>query len=296
MHMQPRLIALILRALAGAAIAAAMMTAAHAQSTGGTLGKIKASGTLTLGYRVNATPFSFTEEGKKEPVGYSVDLCETVAAGIRRDLKLPDLKINWVPVTVGDRIKMVLDGKVDLECGSTTNTLSRRANVDFSLPTFIDGGSYIAKAASRLESIKDLDGKRVGMIAGTSTEKAFAAAATRAFVKPEIVFVKDHDGGFQGVRDGKLDAYASDRMILFGLAVKANVDLKEYFLAVDLFSYEPYGLMMRRDADFRLAVDRQLARLYRSGEIVKLFGNWFGALGEPPDLLKAMFILNSYPE
>lgn len=296
MHTESRSIALILRVLAGAAIAAALVTTAHAQSKGGTLGKIKASGTISLGYRENATPFSFTEAGKKEPVGYAVDLCRAVAAGIRRDLKLSDLEINWVPVTVGSRIKMVVDGKVDLECGSTTNTLSRRATVDFSLPTFIDGGSYIAKVSSRLENIKDLDGKRVGMVAGTSTEKAFAAAMSQAFAKPEIVFVKDHDEGFRAVRDGKVDAYASDRMILFGLAVTANVDLKEYFLAADLFSYEPYGLMMRRDPDFRLAVDRELARVYRSGEIVKLFGNWFGALGEPPDLIKAMFILNSYPE
>ncbi|MCG6875704.1 MAG: amino acid ABC transporter substrate-binding protein [Betaproteobacteria bacterium] len=288
-------IALLLRVLVGAAIAASMVATANAQSTRGTLDKIKKSGTISLGYRENATPFSFTEPGK-EPIGYSLDLCREVVSGIRRQLKLADLKIKWVPVTIGDRIKMVVDGNVDLECGSTTNTLSRREVVDFSIPTFIDGGSYIAKAASRLESIKDLDGKRVGMIAGSSTEKAFAAAASRAFAKPVIVFVKDHDEGFQGVRDGKLDAYASDRMILFGLAVTANVDLKDYFLSSELFSYEPYGLMMRRDPEFRLAVDRQLARMYRSGEIIKIVGNWFGALGEPPELLKAMYILNSYPE
>ena len=286
---------LLLRLLAGAAIALATAATANAQSTRGTLDKIKASGTISIGYRENATPFSFTEQGN-EPVGFSVDLCREVIAGIRRQLKLPELKIKWVPVTIGDRIKMVVDGKVDLVCGSTTNTLSRREVVDFSLPTFIDGGSYIAKSAAKLESIKDLDGKRVGMIAGSSTEKAFAAAATRDFVKPVIVFVKDHDEGFRGVQDGKLDAYASDRMILFGLAVTAKVDLKDYFLASDLYSYEPYGFVMRRDPDFRLAVDRQLARLYRSGEIVKIVGNWFGRLGEPPDLLKAMYILNGYPE
>jgi len=287
--------ALLLRILAGAVIATAMVATANAQSTRGTLDKIKASGTINIGYRENATPFSFTEAGK-EPIGFSVDLCREVVGGIKRQLKLSDLKINWVPVTIGDRIKMVVDGKVDLVCGSTTNTLSRREVVDFSLPTFIDGGSYIAKASSKLESIKDLDGKRVGMIAGSSTEKAFAAAATRDFVKPVIVFVKDHDEGFRGVQDGKLDAYASDRMILFGLAVTANVDLKDYFLAADLYSYEPYGFMMRRDPEMRLAVDRQLARIYRSGEIVKIVGTWFGRLGEPPELLKAMYILNGYPE
>ncbi len=295
MQFNSRPIGLILRALAAAAVSLTLVTTAHAQSKGGTLDKIKASGTIALGYRENATPFSFTDAGK-EPIGFAVDLCREVVAGIRRDLKLPDLKVRWVPVTVGDRIKMVVDGKVDIECGSTTNTLSRRATVDFSLPTFIDGGSYIAKAASRLENIKNLDGKRVGIIAGTSTEKAFAAVASQAFAKPVMVLVKDHDEGFKGVRDGKLDAYASDRILLFGLAVKANVDLKDYFLAIDLYSYEPYGLMMRRDPDFRLAVDRQLARVYRTGEIIKIFGNWFGALGEPPDLLKAMFILNGYPE
>ena len=284
-----------LRVLVGAALVALSVAAAHAQSKGGTLDKIKASGAITLGYRDNSTPFSFTEGGK-EPIGYSIDLCKEVVAGIRRQLKLDQIKINWVPVTIGDRIKMVVDGQVDLECGSTTNTLSRRALVDFSLPTFIDGGSYIAKAATRVPSIKDLDGKRVGMISGSSTEKAFATAASQAFVKPVIVYVKDHDEGFRAVRDGKVDAYASDRMILFGLAVTAKVEQKDYFLSSELFSFEPYGLMMRRDPDFRLAVDTQLARLYRSGEIIKIVGKWFGGLGEPPNLLKAMYILNAYPE
>ena len=284
-----------LRVLAGAALVALSVAVAHAQSKSGTLDKIKASGTISLGYRDNSTPFSFTEGGH-EPIGYSIDLCREVVAGIRRQLKLDQIKINWVPVTIGDRIKMVVDGKVDLECGSTTNTLSRRAVVDFSLPTFIDGGSYIAKAATRVPSIKDLDGKRVGIIAGSSTEKAFAAAASRDFVKPAIVYVKDHDEGFRAVQDGKIDAYASDRMILFGLAVVAKVDQKDYFLSGELYSFEPYGLMMRRDPDFRLAVDTQLARLYRSGEIIKVVGKWFGGLGEPPELLKAMYILNAYPE
>ena len=155
---------------------------------------------------------------------------------------------------------------------------------------------FLAKAATRVPSIKDLDGKRVGLIAGSSTEKAFAAAASRDFVKPAIVYVKDHDEGFRAVQDGKIDAYASDRMILFGLAVVAKVDQKDYFLSGELYSFEPYGLMMRRDPDFRLAVDTQLARLYRSGEIIKIVGKWFGGLGEPPDLLKAMYILNAYPE
>jgi len=284
-----------LRVLVGAALVALSVAVAHAQSKSGTLDKIKASGIISLGYRDNSTPFSFTESGH-EPIGYSIDLCREVVAGIRRQLKLDEIKINWMPVTIGDRIKMVVDGKVDLECGSTTNTLSRRAVVDFSLPTFIDGGSYIAKAATRVPSIKDLDGKRVGMIAGSSTEKAFAAAASRAFVKPSIVYVKDHDEGLRAVQDGKIDAYASDRMILFGLAVVAKVDQKDYFLSGELYSFEPYGLMMRRDPDFRLAVDTQLARLYRSGEIIKIVGKWFGGLGEPPDLLKAMYILNAYPE
>jgi len=283
-----------LHVVAGAALAA-LVVSAHAQTGRGTLAKIKSSGAITLGYRENSTPFSFVEAGQ-EPIGFSIDLCREVVAGIRRQLKLSDVKINWVPVTIGDRIKMVVDGKVDLECGSTTNTLSRREVVDFSLPTFIDGGSYIAKAAARLASIKDLDGKKVAIIAGSSTEKALASAATRVFVKPELVYVKDHDEGFRAVRDGRVDAYASDRMILFGLVVTAKVDLDDWFLSPELYSYEPYGLMMRRDPEFRLAVDRQLARLYRSGEIIKIVGNWFGALGEPPDLLKAMFILNSYPE
>ncbi len=276
------------------ALMACVCTASFAAEPQGTLKKIRASKTLTLGYSESAVPFSFVGNDNR-PQGYTVDLCKRVAEGIQQQLQLSDLNIKWVKVDVNTRIPAVIKGDVDIECGSTTHTLSRQEKVDFSSMTFVDGGSYISKARAKLGSIKDLAGKRVSVIPGTTTEKVLKGALDAAQVTAEILPVRTHADGFSALRDDKIDAYASDRLILVGLAL-SGIDAASYRLSDEMFSYEPYALMMRRDADFKVAVDRELARLYRSGDILNLYGRWYGPLGEPSTLLKAMYFLNSMPE
>ncbi len=250
--------------------------------------------TITLGYSEAAVPFSFVGSDDR-PQGYSVDLCKRVADGIQQQLGLAELNVKWVKVNVNTRIPAVMKGQVDIECGTTTHTLTREEKVDFSNMTFVDGGSFISKLRSKIANLKDLNGKRISVIPGTTTEKVLRAALDRAEVKAEVIPVRTHAEGISALREDRIDAYASDRTILIGLVLTA-IDVASYGLSDEMFSYEPYALMIRRDADFRLAVNRELARLYRSGDVMTLYARWYGALGEPSTLLKAMYFLNAYPE
>ncbi len=268
---------------------------ASAQELDGTLKKIKASGTLVIGYRASAPPFSFPGPDR-QPVGYSIDLCKHVARTIQKQLRLENLKLNWVPVTAENRIAMVEQGKVDIECGTTTVTLSRQERVDFSLMTFIDGGSLLTKAGTDIRSLAELTDKRIAVIPNTTTEGALAEFLKKEFITAKIVKVKDHLEGLAAVEKGLADCFASDRVILIGLIVTSK-EPKSFVLANLSFSYEPYGLMMRRnDGAFRLAVNRSLAELYRSGDIVPIYERWFGAFGQPSEALQAMYLLNGLPE
>ena len=260
----------------------------------GTLDHIKTSGTLNLGYRESAPPFSFPGPDKR-PVGYSVDLCTHVAGAIQKQLGV-NLKLNWVPLTAENRVDMVAQGKVDIECGTTTASLSRQERVDFSLMTFVDGGGLLTKSDLSLRAMADLAGKRIAVIPGTTTETALTNFLKEEFVTVQLVRVKDHLEGRGAVEKGLAEAFASDRGILIGLVVTAK-DPSSLSIPSILFSYEPYGFMVRRnDAAFRLAVNRALAELYRSGGIVQVYDRWFGALGKPSPALQAMYLLNALPE
>jgi ABC-type amino acid transport substrate-binding protein len=260
----------------------------------GVLKKIKAAKTIALGYSEAAVPFSFINNDSN-PQGYSVDLCKRIVEGLQQQLGLDELKIKWVKVDVNTRIPYVMNGRVDIECGSTTHTLARQEKVDFSSMIFVDGGSYISKTRSKLATVKDLAGRKISVIPGTTTEKVLKAALDQAQVTAEIIPVQTHAEGYSALREDKIDAYASDRIILIGLALN-GIDAPSYRLSDEMFSYEPYALMMRRDADFRLAVNRELARIYGSGDIMNLYARWYGPLGEPSTLLKAMYFLNALPE
>jgi ABC-type amino acid transport substrate-binding protein len=264
----------------------------HQQST---LDKIKATKTINLGYRESSFPFSYLGEDKK-PAGYSVDLCTRIATGIQQQLGLADLAIKWVVVTPENRLEMVANGTVDLECGSTTNTLSRQERVDFSYMTFVDGGSLLVSSNANINRLSDIAGKRVAVGHGTTTEKVMAEALQKAKLTVQMIKVKEHAEGIAALENGSADAYASDRVILIGLAMTSK-DPTKLAISDQYFSYEPYGLMLRRgDPDFRLAVNRVLARLYRSGEIVPIYERWFGSFERTSNLLQAMYLLHSLPE
>jgi ABC-type amino acid transport substrate-binding protein len=264
----------------------------HQQST---LDKIKTTKTINLGYRESSFPFSYVGEDKK-PAGYSIDLCTRIATGIQQQLGLADLAIKWMVVTPENRLEMVANGTIDLECGSTTNTLSRQERVDFSYMTFVDGGSLLVSSNANINRLSDIAGKRVAVVPGTTTEKVMAEALQKAKLSVQMIKVKEHAEGIAALENGSADAYASDRVILIGLAMTSK-DPAKLAISDQYFSYEPYGLMLRRgDPDFRLAVNRVLARLYRSGEIVPIYERWFGSFERTSNLLQAMYLLHSLPE
>ena len=264
------------------------------QQLDGTLKKIKDSSVFSLGYLTSAPPFSFPGPDKR-PVGYSIDLCTRIASRIQKDLNI-NLKPNWVPVTTENRLDMVASGKVDIECGTTTASLSRQERVDFSLMTFVDGGGLLTKKDFSLRAVGELADKRIAVIPGTTTETALTKFLKDEFVTVQTVRVKNHVEGLTAVENGSADAFASDRGILAGLAVTSK-DPSKFALPGILFSYEPYGFMVRRnDANFRLVVNRTLAGLYRSGEILEIYDRWFGAFGKPSQAMQAIYMLNGLPE
>jgi ABC-type amino acid transport substrate-binding protein len=266
-----------------------------AQPLGGTLKKIKDSGTMVIGYRENSRPFSFLGPDGK-PTGYSIDLCQRIATAVQQELGLPTLEIKYVPVTVDTRIQAVANGTVDIECGSTTTTISRQEQVDFTNPTFLDGGGLLVQAGSGITGVGDLGGKRVAVIPGTTTELALKNAIQRSYILVSTVIVKDHNEGLSVLESGMADAYASDRTILIGLAVGSK-DPGRLALAESMFSYEPYGFMLSRgDASFRLVANRTLARIYRTEQILQIFQKWFGKLGRPTGALLAVYLIHGIPE
>jgi ABC-type amino acid transport substrate-binding protein len=199
-------------------------------------------------------------------------------------------------VAPGDRMAKLISGEIDLECGSTTNTLSRQEQVEFSLLTFADGGSLLMKAGTAMAGLADMGGRKIGVVPGTTTEKTLQQSLARGNVKAETVKLKDHAEGLVAVMEGKVDAYASDRVILVGLVLGSG-NRKSLRLSEELYSYEPYALMLRRnDSAFRLAVNRELARLYRSEEIYAIYDRWLGVLGTPGPLLKSLYFLNGLPD
>jgi glutamate/aspartate transport system substrate-binding protein len=260
-----------------------------------TLEKIKSTKTIIMGYREASLPFSYVSDDQT-PVGYVVDLCARVASGIQQQLGLNDLQVKWMPVTPENRMDMVVSGTIDLECGSTTNTLSRQEQVDFSHMTFVDGGSLLVSAASDIKDLADLAGKRVAVIPGTTTENVLAEALQKANLEVKLMSVREHSDGIAALENGSADAYASDRVILISLAL-ASKDPTRLALADQFLSYEPYALMLRRgDSDFRLAVNRVLSWLYRSGQIYPIYERWFGAVDRASSLLQAMYRLHGLPE
>jgi ABC-type amino acid transport substrate-binding protein len=276
-------------------IAAALMLASLAVNAD-TMQTIKNTGSIKLGYHADAEPFSFVNP-QGTPVGYSMDLCRRIAAEVQQELGLDDLKIELVKVDYKNRFDAVESGKVDVECGSATMTLSRMQRVDFSLMTFVTGGAVASRADSPLQSVNDIAGKKVAVIKATTAEAALNAYVAKSEIKTEIVTVEDGTDGITRLTNGDVDAFANDQVTLIGQIVKTRQPEK-YALSKDLYSFEPYGLMMRRnDANFRLVANRALARLYRTGQFQPLYGKWFARVGiEPSPVLIAMYSLQAIPE
>jgi polar amino acid transport system substrate-binding protein/glutamate/aspartate transport system substrate-binding protein len=277
-----------------AVVAIALLTFAASAAAAGTLDRIRDKGVIKLGVREDAPPFSY-RNSIGEPAGYSVSLCRAIASHIKQQLKREKMSVEYVPVTAENRFQAVKDGKVDLLCGATTVTLARREVVDFSLPTFIDGAGVLLREDGP-ENFGDLDGQKVGVRAGTTTEEALRNTVEDLAIKVETVPVKDHKDGVARLLKGEIAAYFADRAILYFL-LQGSGATDKLFLSDQQFTYEPYALALQKgDAEFRLAVDRALSRIYRSGEISTVFTAAFGPGAEPTDELSALYRINALPE
>lgn len=284
---------LTLALVAGATLSAGCATAPDAASSKGALARIAETRTVTFGYREDSRPFSYKGADGK-PDGYSVELCRRVADSLKTQLKLDTLDVRWQPVTVATRIDAVADGRVDIECGTTSRTLGREARVDFSNVTWVDGSSFVTGSTSPVYRAAQLNGRKVGVIPGTTTEAALKAIASKGVV-PVFVPVTTHTDGIAAVRDGRAEAYATDRMILVG-EVLGGPDGAPLRLSEDYISLETYGLVMRRDADLRLAVNRALADVFRSGQIENVLRDIFGPKASTTPILQAAFELSALPD
>ncbi len=263
-------------------------------ATAGTLDKLRQDKTLRIAYREDAPPFSF-KDAIGEPAGFMVDLCRSVAKNLTAQLNLSDLKTAYVPVTGANRFEAIEMGKADLLCEPTSATLSRREHVDFSIATFVDGASLLVSGDGPTE-FEGLAGKKIGVLAGTTTEQELRNTLANAKINAEVVLAKTHEEGLAMLDQGTIAAYFGDRAILAYLAAKSSAPGK-LRLATNYLSVEPYALALARgDSDFRLAVDRALSEIYRSGEIAAVFAHTFGDKTQPSDTLKTLYLISALPE
>jgi len=279
-------------------LALALLLAAgsvQAQGLQGRLKKIADSKSITIAYRADATPFSFTDD-KQQVVGFSIDLCKRVVNMIERQIKVPGLQVKWLPVTIQTRFDAVAKGQADMECSSSTVTLSRLKLVDFSSYIFLETTSLLTRSGSGLRSLSDMSGKRIAVVSGTTNERAVKSQLARREINATVMPFATRDEAFAALEDGKADAFASDRLLLVGAGIRAR-EPKSFNILSDELSFEPYGIVLPRgDSDFRLAVNTALSHLYGSGEIVEIFGRWFRQFGDPGPVIRAMYLIGTIPE
>ncbi|OWG19177.1 amino acid ABC transporter substrate-binding protein [Delftia sp. K82] len=251
----------------------------------GTLAKVRASGSIALGYRQASVPFSYLN-ARNEPIGYSIELCKALVTSIE-DAVNRSLAIRWVPVTADNRVDAVASGQVDLECGSTTSNLERQKRVAFSPIMFVAGTKVMVRQDTQIRSLRDLASKKVAVTAGTTNEKAMRDLDRKFHLGMQLQVVPDHSQGFAQVAGGQSDAFATDDVLLYGL-IAENAGKAEgnggtgasqgarLQVVGDYLSYDPYAIMFRKD-------DPQLAQVVRSsfqalaedGEIERQYRRWF---------------------
>ena len=260
-----------------------------------TLKRIDDSGEINLGYRVDQTPMSF-DNGSNRAAGYSVELCNHIAAAVSQKLSRTDIRVNYVPVTAQSRFGDIGSGKIDILCGATTRTLSRSEIVGFTQPTFVTGGALLSRKDAPVDNLKGLAGKRVAVVSNTTTITSLSDAVKALAIDAEVVAVDSTKAGMGMLERKEVDAFAADQVVLIGQVISRGAR-ELYSLSSELFSFEPFALALARgDADFQLVADRVLAGLNRSGAIVKIYKRWFGSFGkEPPGMLNALYQLNATP-
>ncbi len=265
----------------------ALFALASHRTQADTLSKIRETKTITIAHRESSIPFSFLDENKK-PVGYSIDLCLKIAEAIKEELKLPKLEILFLPVSSTTRIPAIMNGKADLECGSTTNNAERRKQVAFTIPHFMAASRMVVRTTSGIENWQDLRGKRVVTTKGTTAVKLINDSSKGLALAVQLVEKSDHTESFAEVENGKADAFPMDDVLLYGLRAK-SAKPADFKIVGDALSVEPYAIMMRKnDAPFKTVVDREMARIIFEGELNKVYNKWFTKPIPPKGMVMGM--------
>jgi len=266
-----------------------------AQEFSGTLQQIKDSGEVRIGFRENEPPMSFIGEARR-PIGYSIDICNHIVTALKSKLGT-DLKTSYVPVTADNRFSALTENKIDILCGSTTQTLGRREIVDFTLITFLTGASLMSLKSSFLLDFPSLDGKKVGVVKNTTTVKALRATIKKSQTDATVVEVDSAREGLAQLRSGAIDAFSADQVVLIGLALSSE-DAANFAISPGVFSFEPFALAVRRnDADFRLVADRVIAHLYQTEQILPIYEKWMGRFAaQRPPAFDTLIELNAIPD
>jgi glutamate/aspartate transport system substrate-binding protein len=242
---------------------------------GETLAKIRNSGVIVIGHSTTSIPFSYLPSPGARPTGYSISICEHIVDAIRTQLKLPNLRIQYQPVRPENRISLLTNGGIDIECGATTGTTERRKEVDFSATIFVAATRVVVQKGGQIRSLRDLNGRKVAVTHGTTNEQILEDLSRNRKLAIELVRSNDHDMSYASMRQGRADAVAMDDVLLIGMINEAGDYGKVLFLD-DTLSSEPYGVMMRKsDPDLKTLVDNSIDEMINQGVMAKLYMQWF---------------------
>ena len=257
------------------ALAAVLLaTPALAQQLEGTLKKIRDTGTITIGHRESSIPFSYLDD-KQQPVGYAMDLCHRIVDAVKSELKMQKLDVKYQLVTSANRIPLMANGTIDLECGSTTNNLDRQKQVWFTITHFVTANRFVSKRASKIGKLEDLKGKTIVSTAGTTNIKQITEINAQKNLGMNIISANGHPEAFQMVETGRAVAFVMDDILLYSLVAQSRSP-KDYAISAEPLSVEPYGIMLRKDdAAFKKVVDAAMANIYKSGQIRAVYDKWF---------------------
>jgi glutamate/aspartate transport system substrate-binding protein len=257
------------------AFIACALCVAPAVAQDGTLKKIKDSGSITIGHRDASIPFSYYDDQQK-PIGFAMDLCAKIVDAVKAELKMPKLDVKYQLVTSANRIPLIANGTVDLECGSTTNNVARQKEVSFAITHFLTANRYVTKKSSGIKSVDDLKGKTIVSTSGTTNIKQATDLNVAKNMGMNITPANGHPEAFQMVETGRAVAFVMDDILLYTLVASARTP-DDYVISSDALSLpEPYGIMMRKDDPaFKKVADGAIAAVYKSGEINKIYAKWF---------------------
>jgi len=279
MHPMPLFKSPVRQTLALIAASALLWPAAQAQDGKPTLAKVAETGTMRVAYRESSVPFSYLDNAK--PIGFGVEICERVVDAVKNKVKKPDLKVELQAVTSQNRIPLLMNGTIDIECGSTTNNKVRNEQVDFAINYFYTGTRLMVKKGSGIKNWADLKGKTIATTSGTTNFQVVRKYITTNSADITVLGGKDHSDSFLMLESGRAVAFAMDDILLFGLAANAK-NPAEWEIVGDSLQVEPYAVMVRKgDPEFKKLVDETIAGLIKSGDFEKLYKKWFQS-GIPP--------------